>query len=107
MDECEAIYDFMVLKYVKKNKPTPDEFQKYVNIMIFGYENHANLIKSYLDKKMIFKPDDDNVILTELGKATLNNMQSKKHKENILIIAPMGALSITTFTLFYSIIFGF
>ena len=107
MDEYEKIQDFTVLKYVKKNKPTRDEFQKHVSVMLYGFEYNQNQVHVYHDKNMIVENENCNLILTGLGETILKDIQSERRKEKILILAPIGALSITTFTLVYSVILGF
>ena len=108
MDKWEEIRVFMVLKYVKKNEPTQDEFQRYVDDISYGFEyeneEHEDV---YRTRGMITAGNDSNLVLTKFGETILKNIQSKKYKEIIQIFVPVGALITTTVTLTYSIVIGF
>jgi|APSaa5957512535_1039671.scaffolds.fasta_scaffold08134_8 hypothetical protein len=108
MNEWDELYISIVLKYVKKNKPTSEGFQKYVDKMSYGSEiegeDHEGVFRN---KKMITANEDDVLILTDFGETILNNIQFKKIKDAVQIFVPIGALMITTVTLVYSIRVGF
>jgi hypothetical protein len=108
MNEWDELYISIVLKYVKKNEPTSEEFQKYVDKMSYGFEiegeDHEDIFRN---KKMMTAGENDELILTDFGETILNNIQFKRFKDAVQIFVPIGALLITTATLVYSIIVGF
>ncbi len=100
------LYVSMVLKYVKKHKPTPDEFQKYADETYYGFElGREDYESKYRDKGMITSGENDELILTDFGKTILSNVRLEKFKDAVQIFAPIVALLITTAALVYSIIF--
>ncbi len=106
MNKCDELYDSMVLKYVKKHKPTPDEFQKYADETYYGFEpGQEDYECRYRDRGMITSGENDELILTAYGKATLKKIQLKRRKDRVQIFVPIGALLITITALVYSIIF--
>lgn len=108
MNEFDELLDFMVLKYIKKNKPTTEQFGQYIDKISYGFDaDMEDYEEKYRIKKMITSGDNDDLILTHFGEKVLKNIQFKKTKEIIQITIPTGALIITTITLVYSIIFGF
>ena len=108
MDELETYLDFMVLKYVKENKPSMEQFQIYIDKMSYGFQSDLECYESkYRDKKLITEGDNYNFVLTPFGKAVLENIQRKNKKEWVQTWVPTCALVITTTTLIFSIVIGF
>lgn len=100
--------DFMVLKYVKKNKPTIDQLEKYINEISYGFGFDIGDYESkYRDKKMITAGNEDNFVLTIYGEIILKTIKRKNRREWVQTWVPTGALIITTITLVFSIMIGF
>ena len=103
INELDEHIDFMVLKYVKKYKPTNEQFTKYIDEISYGFQlDNSDYEDKYRDKRMITSGDEDNFILTSFGEVVLKRIQRKNMKEWVQVIVPTGALIITTITLVLS-----